>query len=252
VKLTGNLREAILAILAEIMAEYIIDIYLCLRDISQGDKHMVRKVVESVPDDVLQQDLTRYRQRAIELGATDAKIITTDMIIIDARVRMKCMVPVCRSYGTNPHCPPHAMDLDLVRETVNNFKYAIFYMLKLPSAEVAGPEAKEKRLSIASQITNWEIATKLESEAFYDGYYLAMAFAGGPCNIVYCSDRRCTVLAAQRACPNALFVRPSMEGGGMDVYLMATRVGWDIYPIGGGISPSQVPFGAKLGLVLIY
>lgn len=213
---------------------------------------MVRKIVESVPDDVVQQDLAGYRQRAIDLGASDAKIITTDMIIIDERVRMKCMVPICRSFGTNPHCPPHAPALDLVRKTVNNFKYAIFYMLKLPSEEIAGPEAREKKLTGASQITNWEIAAKLESEAFYDGYYLAMAFAGGPCNIIYCSDRRCTVLAAQRACPNALFVRPSMEGYGMDVYLMATKVGWDIYPIGGGISPSKVPSGTKLGLVLVY
>ena len=213
---------------------------------------MVRKVVESVPDELLQQDLAKYRQRAIELGATDAKIITTDMIIIDERVRVKCMVPICRSYGTNPGCPPHSMDLDLVRKAVNNFKYAIFYMISLPSEEVAGPEAKQKRLSIPSQITNYEIASKLESEAFYDGYYLAMAFTGGPCNIVYCPDMRCTVLAAQRACPHALIVRPSMEGSGMDAYLMATKVGWDMYPIGGGISPSEVPFGTKLGLVLIY
>ena len=213
---------------------------------------MIRKIVESVPDDVLQQDLAGYRQRAIELGATDAKIITTDKIIIDERVRMKCLVPICRSYGTNPHCPPNAPELEAIRKTVNNFKYAIFYMLKLPPEEIAGPEAKEKKLSLPSQITNWEIATKLESEAFYDGYYLAMGFAGGPCNIVYCPDRRCTVMAAQRACPNALFVRPSMEGSGMDCYLMATKVGWDIYPIGGGVSPSEVPFGTKLGLVLIY
>ena len=48
---------------------------------------MVRKILVSVPDEVLQKDLEKYRQRAIELGATDAKIITTDKILIDERVR---------------------------------------------------------------------------------------------------------------------------------------------------------------------
>jgi hypothetical protein len=33
---------------------------------------------------------------------------------------------------------------------------------------------------------------------------------------------------------------------------MAAKVGWDVYPIGGSISPSEVPHGTKLGLVLIY
>ena len=213
---------------------------------------MVRKIVESVPEKQLKQDLERYRQKAIEFGATDAKIITTDMVIIDERVRAKCMVPICRSYGTNPGCPPHSMDLDLVRKTVNNFKYGILYMIKLPSEELAGPEAKAKKRSLPSQITNWEIATKVESEAFYDGYYLAMGFAGGPCNIVYCPDMRCKVLAAGKACDHALMVRPSLEGSGMDAYLMATKAGWDIYPIGGSIPPAEVPCGVKLGLVLIY
>ncbi len=213
---------------------------------------MVRKIVEKVSDEVLQQDLERYRQRAIELGATDAKIITTDMVVIDERVRVKCIVPKCGSYGTNPNCPPYAMDLELVRKTVNNFHCAIFYMIKVPSEELAGPEARKKRLSIPSQIKNHEIATKIESEAFYDGYYLAMGFANGPCKIVYCPDTRCVVLASERGCPNALIVRPAMEGVGMDAFRMAAKVGWDIYPIGGDISPSEVPHGVRLGLVLIY
>ena len=52
---------------------------------------MVRKIVEKVPDELLQQDLEKYRRRALEIGATDAKIITTDIILIDERVRAKCI-----------------------------------------------------------------------------------------------------------------------------------------------------------------
>jgi len=47
---------------------------------------MVRKIVEKVPDEQLQKDLKKYRQRALELGATAAKIITTDMVLIGDRV----------------------------------------------------------------------------------------------------------------------------------------------------------------------
>ena len=55
-----------------------------------------RKIVEKVPDDVLQADLRKYRERALEIGATDAKIITTSMVLIDERVLGRC---------TNPHAP---------------------------------------------------------------------------------------------------------------------------------------------------
>jgi len=213
---------------------------------------MVRKIVEKVSDEVLQQDLEKYRQRALQLGATDAKVITSDMVLIDERVRAKCMVPICGSYGTNAHCPPHAPDLELVRKTVNNFHYAIFYMIKVPSEDVAGPEVKKKKLSVPSQIKNYEIASKIESEAFYDGYHLAMGFAGGPCKNAYCPNIECSALIPGQGCRHPLRARVSMEGVGMDVYLMATRVGWDIYPVGESISPSEVPHGAKLGLVFIY
>ena len=43
-----------------------------------------------------------------------------------------------------------------------------------------------------------------------------------------------------------------MEGAGMDVLTMAARVGWDIYPIGAATPPSEVSYGLRLGLVLIY
>lgn len=213
---------------------------------------MVRRIVEVVPEEMLQQDLEKYRQRAIELGATDAKIITTDMILIDERVRAKCIVPLCSNYGTSANCPPYAMDLDLIREVVKNFQYAIFYMMRIPSQEMAGPDFRKKRLGAPSSIKHFEIAAKVESEAFYDGYYLAMAFAGGPCQSYLCPDKECSALVPGQGCRHPYIARLSMEGVGMNAYLMATKVGWDIYPIGKSILPSEVPYGTKLGLVLIY
>jgi predicted metal-binding protein len=213
---------------------------------------MGRKIVEKVPNNVLKKDLEKYRKRALKLGATDAKIITTDMILIDERVRAKCIVPVCSSLGKNVNCPPYAMDLELVRKVVNNFRYAIFYMLRVPSSELAGPEYKERKLGKRSAMKNWEISAKIESEAFYDGYHLAMAFAGGPCESYLCPNEECSALVPGQGCRHPYLSRPSMEGVGMDAFTMAAKVGWEVYPIGRSISPSEVPHGTKLGLVFIY
>ena len=213
---------------------------------------MVRKISAEVPDEVLRVDLDRYRQRVIELGATDAKIITTDMILIDERVRAKCMVPVCRSLGKNINCPPNTMDLDMIRKVVSRFQYAIFYMFRVPSSELAGPESREKRLNARSTIKNWEVSAKIESEAFYDGYHLAMAFSGGPCESYLCPNQECQALTPGKGCRHPYIARPAMEGVGMDAFTMAARVGWEVYPIGASIPPSEVPHGTKLGIVLIY
>ena len=211
---------------------------------------MLRKIVETVHDKQLQKDLERYRQRALELGATDAKIITADVVVIDERVRAKCIYPSCGSYGTNAHCPPHAMDLDLVRKIVNSFQYAIFIMTKTPSEELAGPESTKKKLWVRPHVKMYETIGKIEAEANEDGYYLALAFSAGPCKSIFCPETECSSLAGQ-GCRDSR-ARGSMSGAGMDSYAMAAKVGWDIYPILSCTDPSSVPFGVQLGIVLIY
>jgi predicted metal-binding protein len=212
---------------------------------------MVRKIVERVPDEQLQKDLEKYRQRALKLGATDAKIITTDNVVIDERVLAKCTYPKCPGYGTNLNCPPYAMDLDLVRKVVNNFRYAIFAKVDVPSEEIAGPEARDKTLYATWRRKINEIISKIEAEAFSDGYYLALAFGSGPCKSIFCPDNDCSALVPGQPCRHPLKARSSMEGVGMDVFAMATKVGWDIYPIGEATLPSEVPCGLRLALVFI-
>ena len=212
---------------------------------------MVRKIIEMVPEEILQQDLEKYRQRAVELRATDAKIITTDMVVIDERVRAKCTYPKCERYGTCANCPPYAMELEQTRKLVNHFRYAIFFKLELPTQIVAGKQTPEQ----AEQIRPFnnirsEIVAKVESEAFYDGYYLAVGFGGGSCKFYFCPDEDCRALKMGQSCKFPLRARASMEGVGMDVYLMATKVGWDIYPLGS--RPSDAPHGLQAGIVFIY
>lgn len=213
---------------------------------------MARKIVERVPEAQLQEDLEKYCRRAIELGATDAKIIGMDGVVIDERVVAKCVYPKCPSYGTNANCPPYAMTPDETRKLVNNFSYAIFVKIEVPAEHTAGKEAIEKNLTNPYRRKLPEIVAKLEAEAFYDGYHLAVAFGSGSCKALFCPNKECEVLTPGHGCPHRLKARSAMEAVGMDVYTMATKAGWDIYAIGDSTNPAEVPHGLRLGLVFIY
>jgi predicted metal-binding protein len=213
---------------------------------------MPRKIVEKVSDAQLQKDLKKYQQRALELGATDAEIITADMVLVDERVAIKCLIPPCHRYGSCANCPPYAMEPEQTRKVVSKYRYAIFTRIKVPSRKIAGVEAKQKRLYSPSYRKTFEIVGRIESEAFYDGYYLAMGFACGSCKSVFCPNIDCDALTQGGTCRYPLKARPSMEAVGINAYAMAAKIGWDIYPIGVSISPAEVPSGSALGLVLIY
>jgi len=185
------------------------------------------------------------------LGATDVKIITTDLVIIDERVRMKCSYPKCMFYGTNAHCPPHALDLNEVRTVVGKYRYGLFTRVDVPADEFAGPTVM-RNSSKRGFFRTHELVTKLESAAFYDGYHLALAFASGPCKSVFCPAESCSALTTGGACRHPSRARGAMECAGMDVFTMAARAGWDVYPIGASARPAEIPCAATYGLVLIH
>lgn len=158
---------------------------------------------------------------------------------------MKCIQPKCHSYGTTANCPPYAPDINEIREIVKQYRYAILFMLKISSEDIVGPRhISPKKV--------FEIVSEIESAAFYDGYYLALGFAAGSCKEVWCHDVECSALKHGSGCRFPFKARSSMECAGMDVFMMATKMGWDIYPCGVNTKPEDLPHGTRLGLVLIY
>ena len=212
---------------------------------------MVRKFQDKIPEKQIKEDLEKYRQRAVELGATDARVIPKDDVIVDERVLAKCTYPKCEWYGTNLNCPPYAMSPEMIRKVVNNFHHAIFIKLETPPDALVGPAIKDETLANPYRRKLSEIVAKIESEAFYDGYHLAVGFSGGTCKPLFCRDEECSGLTLGKGCRHALIARSSMEAVGLDAYTMAARVGWDIYPVGKATAPSEIPYGLRLGLVLI-
>ena len=135
-------------------------------------------------------DLKKFVQRAIELGAKEAKIISADSIVTAPWVRVKCQYG-CPMYGARLTCPPHSPSPEETREIIASFEKAIL---------VEGEMLKVTPLVAA-----------LEREIFLAGYYKALAMGEGPC--VQCSE--CSL---EEGCKFPYEARPAMEACGIDVY----------------------------------
>lgn len=202
----------------------------------------------------LDKDLQDYVKLAQETGATHAKIIPAQEVILDPRVRYKCMVPKCVSYGTCANCPPHLPGVEQTEIILNRYNYAVLVGMAMPTFNVIRPTdgSYKPAHDINPPMRNkiHEIVCTVESQAFYDGYYFATAFSSGACKKLWCPDEPCQVLEG-KGCRNPLKARPSMEGMGMDVYRMVTNAGWDIYPVGSRIKADDIPHGFFVGVILI-
>jgi predicted metal-binding protein len=208
---------------------------------------LARKVAATVPNEVLQKDLENYRDMAIGLGASDARIINADIIKVDDRAQAKCSIPKCSNYGTSLNCPPYVPSTKYWKKLISKYKYATVFRIKVPVQELL-----DERTASISRVKVLEIISKVESKAFYDGYYFALGLGAGPCRLALCAGERCAALVTPgSACKHALRSRPSMEAAGIDVYSLATSLGWDIYPIGRGLPQPFPPCGNRVGLVLI-
>jgi len=210
----------------------------------------VQRVFQQVPEERFKNDLEKYRNLAVKLGATDAKIVKTEDVVFDERTLLKCIN--CRQYGKCAMCPPvFGMKIEDIRKIVNKYRYAVFIIWKWSSKEFKVSNTPPHIILNARPL--WNIMGKVESAAFYDGYYFAFGFGAGACRWHLCGGAECThpMIKLGGKCRNPMKCRPSMEGSGMDAFRMATKVGWDVYPIGMNCLPEQVPSGCRLVLVLI-
>jgi predicted metal-binding protein len=214
-------------------------------------KFASHKIMKKILPSKIKKDLESYRKAALELGAANAAVIPSREIIIDERVRAKCMYPKCSNYGTNINCPPHAPELDFVRRVVAKYRWGILFSVQTDTAYFTGlgPE-KVKQRNTAKVLLN-RICSDVESRAFYDGYPLALAFGQGPCKTFWCPDQACAALEPGKTCRFPLKARSSMEAVGMNVFGMVARKGWEIYPMGQRADADTVAHILLVGLILI-
>ena len=202
-------------------------------------------------EEMIKTDLEIFRQKALDSGASMAEIIPSDWVQVDERARLKCSVPLCPHYGKNIYCPPHGPDIESVRKAVKRYRWAILFALDVIPPEIFSDRSKERQGAKEWAKKCFEIAGRVETLAFGKGYYFAMGFGQASCRISLCGLERCLVLDGGN-CPFPLKARPSMEGAGMDVYGLVTKVGWGIYPIYRSVNPEEARRALSVGIVFIY
>jgi len=151
---------------------------------------------------------------AIQLGATKAKVIPVSSIIIDERVRLKCLVPLCDKYNQNLMCPPNLPPVVEFQKSLKKYSKALFVQLAWENkGKVSKTEARKHALRLH------KIIHELEKNAFYLGFPLAAGLIGGSCKLC----RKC--IGPTGSCRHPLMARPSIEGMGIDVIQTAKKIG---------------------------
>jgi predicted metal-binding protein len=139
---------------------------------------------------------------ALEKGASDAKIIPTNKVIIEDRVVLKCKVG-CNNYGKTLACPPYTPSAEEFRKIVSEYSYALFMKFtlnaqaepevldKLTAAETDPTVSKQIKEKAAKFWQDWkddkrkmlQIVVDLEKAAMNKGYSLAISFVSGHCQL---------------------------------------------------------------------
>ncbi|MBT7070616.1 MAG: DUF2284 domain-containing protein [Anaerolineae bacterium] len=197
----------------------------------------------------LLQDLERYCEFALELGADDARVVDASKIPVKDAVSFKCRVPQCYGYNTCGQCPPHAPKPEEIRQLLKGYSHGLLFVRRVSSDLLKRDRRDKERKAAFRSIL--EIVSKLESAAFYDGHYLSVGFGSGSCFSSLCDPKMgCQILKGE-SCRFPLKARPSMEAVGIDVYNLIASSGWDIYPYGSNADPENIPVANLAGLLLI-
>lgn len=214
-----------------------------------GGKGIPRAISTQVVEEILRADLENYRQVALQLGASEVEITPAQWVQVDERVRLKCAIPPCPNYGRCNYCPPYTPEPEFMRKAFGRFNWAILFKTDVPPEDFADisryyPHGQKH------QRKTGEIAAKIESQAFADGYRFAVGFGAGGCRDTLCNGGLCQMLDSGR-CPHILRARPSMEAVGIDACDLINKVGWEMYPIYRTVEPGSVPCAISVGIVFI-
>lgn len=209
------------------------------------------RVTLTIDETKREQGLHKYMDMAVQTGAAKATIVDASEIPVDERVTMKCQVPRCISYGVSAHCPPNTLKPSELREILKHYHKAIFFIKDFP-ANIMGINMDTLNDLMAGYRDIYRIVSEIESQAFYDGYYLATGFAAGSCRHSLCMSHETCAALDGNSCRHYFRARPSMEAVGIDVYQMTAKAGWDIYPIGTDANLEEIPKGTMAGIVIVY
>lgn len=77
--------------------------------------------------------LQKLIQKAFELGASDAKIIPAQTVVVEDRFAEMCASPQCPGYGLAPSCPPHVMKPSEFRDLLTHYEQVLVFKIDVPT-----------------------------------------------------------------------------------------------------------------------
>jgi predicted metal-binding protein len=221
---------------------------------ADNNKDENERLVEMIPESNEIREFTFLRQKALDLGALDAKVIPTTDVIVENRVPLKCRAG-CIGYGKKLTCPPYVPTPDEFRKILAEYRFAL--LVKFPSPAIADPEvicsiyrywldpdAPADRKEKATQF--WQdyfvgsrdcapIMLELEKTAFNAGYTLALAFVNGSCRLC----ETCNVRGG--ICLHPTQARIPEHAVGINMKKTAEKAGMPIrFPVAGHPEPMAI------------
>jgi predicted metal-binding protein len=152
-------------------------------------------------------------RRALELGASDAVLLSPAQVVTAEWVRMKCIYGGC-ALGRCLTCPPFSPAPPRMRHILDEYQAALLLRLDVPAGEVAQWIVWSHRLAA--------LTLDLERELFLAGHYKAFALAGGrPCALAEPCGR-------PDVCSCRELVRPGPTACGIDVFATSANAGWPL------------------------
>ncbi|TWI71122.1 putative metal-binding protein [Desulfobotulus alkaliphilus] len=176
--------------------------------------------------------LSDISSRLMQEGAFATKIVKSSAILVDERVRMKCLIPLCDSYGKNLMCPPLVVpSFGFFRKALARYNAAILIQVKADLLKTDHfkkdlpdkPDETRKADIYAPAGKLHHLVNQAEKWAFEYRYRFALGLIGGCCRL--CDE--CVALTGGTACRHPFKARPSMEAMGIDVLASLERAGLD-------------------------
>lgn len=163
-----------------------------------------------------------------EEGASEVRLIAVNKIVVDERVRLKCQIPLCDTYGRNLMCPPHLPSVEDFRRALRRYSRAILIQVSSVIPVQSGGKLSDDVFGPAKKLH--ELVNRGEKVAFEGGLHFATGLIGGCCRL--CDE--CVAVLGETKCRFPFKARPSMEAMGIDVFSTLRRAGLPVagLPVG--------------------
>jgi predicted metal-binding protein len=129
-------------------------------------------------------------------------------------MRLKCQVPLCEYYDVCKTCPPNIPSVADFRDALLSYSKAFLVVLREKIKNI-----DDYRKDFSAELKLADIVSELELAAFKYGSYQAIGLSVGGCKLCEkCAPRG-------EPCRHPFKARPSPEGFGIDITLLARDVG---------------------------